>query len=51
MVLAETFSHDIFRKSLERMFASGPDGLLQMAFNASVEVRGKSAIPVILTLK
>ena len=39
MVLAETFDHDIFRKSLARMFASEAEGHLRMAFNATVEVR------------
>ena len=38
MILAETFDHRIFRQSLQRMFATGPDGLLEQGFNATLEV-------------
>lgn len=38
MVLAETFDHSIFRQSLSRLFATGPDGLLDQGFNATLEV-------------
>jgi hypothetical protein len=38
MILAETFDHSIFRQSLARTFATGPDGLLEQGFNATLEV-------------
>lgn len=38
MVLAEEFSHDIFRKSLARLFERDGEGHLKMAFNATLEV-------------
>ena len=38
MILAETFDHSIFRQSLARMFATGPDGLLEQGYNATLEV-------------
>ncbi|KAK9805138.1 hypothetical protein WJX72_001479 [[Myrmecia] bisecta] len=38
MVLAETFGHDLFRKSLGRMFERSAGGSLQMGFNATFEV-------------
>jgi hypothetical protein len=38
MVLAEEFSHSIFRQSLARMFDTDANGDLRMAFNATMEV-------------
>ena len=38
MILAETFDHSVFRQSLARTFATGPDGLLDQGFNATLEV-------------
>ena len=38
MILAETFDHSIFRQSLARMFATGPAGLLEQGYNATLEV-------------
>eukprot|EP00898_Chlorokybus_atmophyticus_P006829 jgi/Chlat1/7147/Chrsp57S06816 len=38
MVLAETFSHSIFKQSLQRMFRTDEEGHLRMAFNATMEV-------------
>lgn len=38
MILAETFDHSIFRQSLARMFATGPDGHLEQGYNATLEV-------------
>jgi hypothetical protein len=38
MILAETFDHSIFWQSLARTFATGPDGLLEQGFNATLEV-------------
>jgi hypothetical protein len=38
MILAETFDHSIFRQSLQRTFATRPDGLLEQGFNATLEV-------------
>jgi protein transport protein SEC23 len=38
MVMAETFSSDQFKKSLQKLFARDEEGNLKMFFNASVEV-------------
>lgn len=38
MVLAETFSHDIYRKSLARLFELDENGYLQMYFGATLDV-------------
>ena len=38
VVLAEQFSHDIYRKSLARLFEVDEHGHLQMYFNATLEV-------------
>lgn len=46
MILAETFDHSIFTQSLARMFATGPDGLLDQGFNATLEV----ALPQVVSL-
>ena len=38
MVMAETFSSDQFKKSLQKLFARDEEGNLKMFSNASVEV-------------
>lgn len=38
VVLAETFSHEIYRKSLARLFELDENGYLQMFFNATFDV-------------
>lgn len=38
VVLAETFSHEIYRKSLARLFELDENGYLQMYFNATFDV-------------
>ena len=38
VVLAEEFCHDIYRKSLARLFEVDENGYLQMYFNANVDV-------------
>lgn len=38
VVLAETFSHDIYRQSLARLFELDENGHLQMYFNATLDV-------------
>ena len=38
VVLAEEFSHEIYRKSLARLFELDENGHLQMYFNATLDV-------------
>ena len=38
MVLAETFSHDIYRNSLARLYELDENGHLQMYFNATLDL-------------
>ncbi len=38
VVLAETFSHEVYRKSLARLFELDENGYLQMYFNATFDV-------------
>ena len=38
VVLAETFSHEIYRQSLARLFELDEHGHLQMYFNATLDV-------------
>ena len=38
MILAEEFSHEIYRKSLARLFELDDSGHLQMYFNATFDV-------------
>lgn len=38
MILAEEFSHEIYRKSLGRLFELDESGHLQMYFNATFDV-------------
>ena len=38
VVLAEEFSHEIYRKSLARLFELDESGHLQMYFNATLDV-------------
>jgi protein transport protein SEC23 len=42
MVMAEEFTNEIFKKSLQRMLQSDEQGHLNMAFNASMEVRSRA---------
>lgn len=48
VVLAETFSHDIYRKSLARLFELDENGYLQMYFGATLDVTmSKVRAPVV----
>ncbi len=38
MVMSDTFEHEIFRKSLQKMFEKDADGNLRLAFNSTLEV-------------
>ena len=38
MVMSDTFEHEIFRKSLQKMFEKDDDGNLRLAFNSPLEV-------------
>ena len=44
-MLAETFSHDIYRKSLARLFELDENGHLQMYFNATLDVTVSKVTP------
>ena len=37
-MLAETFSHDLYRQSLSRLFELDENGQLQMYFSATLDV-------------
>lgn len=52
MVLAETFSHEIYRQSLARLFELDENGHLQMYFNATLEVAvSRVSFPAALLLQ
>jgi protein transport protein SEC23 len=38
VVMSDTFEHEIFRKSLQKMFEKDADGNLKLAFNSTLEV-------------
>lgn len=38
VILAEEFSHEIYRKSIARLFELDENGHLQMYFNATLDV-------------
>eukprot|EP00250_Pteridium_aquilinum_P002668 c12892_g1_i1 orf=88-2388(+) len=46
LVMAETFSSDEFRVSLQRLFARDADGCLKMCFNATVEVKATPKVKI-----
>jgi protein transport protein SEC23 len=46
LVLSDSFTTSIFKQSLMRMFSAGEDGNLDMAFNATLDVRATKELKV-----